>query len=134
MADEHAGDQAERPLRPMAAPVLRFDFTEEAERLRGEKPWLHHGRNAVTLVKYGDFRVVLLLLKAGTKMQEHQVIGRISLQTLSGHVRMQLEEQTIDLPAGHLLALERELVHDVEACEDSAVLLTIAWPGEVMGG
>lgn len=32
------------------------------------------------------------------------------------------------LPAGHMLALERALPHDVEALEDSAFLLTIAWP------
>ena len=34
----------------------------------------------------------------------------------------------IDLPAGHMLALERALRHDVEALEDSAFLLAIAWP------
>jgi len=28
-----------------------------------------------------------------------------------------------------LLALDRGIAHDVEAFEDSALLLTIAWPG-----
>jgi len=28
-----------------------------------------------------------------------------------------------------LLALDRGILHDVEALEDSAFLLTIAWPG-----
>jgi hypothetical protein len=37
--------------------------------------------------------------------------------------------RTFDLPAGSLLALDRGLPHDVEALEDSAFLLTIAWPG-----
>ena len=124
---------AARPLRPLAAPVLVFDFAEEADRLRKEGPWLQHGRNAVTLVKHPDFRVVFMLMKPGTRLQEHHASGRISVQAMSGHVRLHLKEQTIDLPAGHLLALERELAHDVEAIEESAVLLTIAWPGEPAG-
>jgi hypothetical protein len=33
------------------------------------------------------------------------------------------------LPTGTLLALDQGLPHDVEALEESAFLLTIAWPG-----
>jgi len=31
----------------------------------------------------------------------------------------------VDLPAGHLVALDREVLHDVEALDDSAFMLTI---------
>ena len=41
---------------------------------------------------------------------------------------MHVQDKVIDLPAGHMLVLERALPHDVEALEDSAFLLTIAWP------
>ena len=34
--------------------------------------------------------------------------------------------------AGHMLALERAIPHDVEALEDSAFLLTIAWPDDAI--
>jgi len=34
-----------------------------------------------------------------------------------------------DLPTGRLLALAQRLLHEVEALEESAFLLTIAWPG-----
>jgi quercetin dioxygenase-like cupin family protein len=37
--------------------------------------------------------------------------------------------RTFDLPAGSLLALDQGIPHDVEALEESAFLLTIAWPG-----
>lgn len=127
---DEVGASPARPSRSLAAPVLTFDFTEEADKLRKEGPWLQHGRNAVTLVKYADFRIVFMLMKPGTRLQEHHASGRISVQTVSGRVRLHLKEHTIDLPAGHLLALERELAHDVEAVEESSVLLTIAWPGE----
>ncbi len=119
-----------RDKRPLADPVLQFDLEQEADRLRREAPWLEHGRNAVTLVKHPDLRVVLMLMKPGTRLQEHHARGRISVHTLSGHVRLHLGGQIADLPAGRLIALERDLPHDVEAVEESAVLLTIAWPGE----
>jgi hypothetical protein len=56
--------------------------------------------------------------------------GSISVQTISGHIRMHVEEREFDLPAGHLLALEAAVPHDVEALEDSAFVLTVAWRGE----
>lgn len=125
----HATSSPDRTSRHLDAPVLLFDLAEDADKLRQERPWLQFGRNAVTLVKYDDFRIVLMLMKGGTRLQEHHASGRISVQTLSGHVRLHLKEKVIDLPAGHLLALERGLSHDLEAMEESAVLLTIAWPG-----
>ena len=38
--------------------------------------------------------------------------------------------EAFSLPAGGLLALGQGLPHDVEALEESAFLLTIAWPSE----
>ena len=86
------------------------------------------GRNSKTLVKHSDFRVVLTVLKSNARLHEHKAAGRISVQAIAGHIRMHVQDKVIDLPAGHMLALERALPHDVEALEDSAFLLTIAWP------
>ncbi len=61
-------------------------------------------------------------------MEEHRAPGRLSLQTLTGRLRLQVHDQTIDLPAGHVLVLDPDVAHDVEALEESAFLLTIAWP------
>ncbi len=52
------------------------------------------------------------------------------MQALSGHIEMHVQDKVFDLPAGHFLALDRALPHDVKALEDSAFLLTIAWPKE----
>jgi quercetin dioxygenase-like cupin family protein len=125
-----AGAPAVRASRPLAGPILTFDFAEEVERLRQEGPWLQHGRNAVTLVKHADFRIVLMLMRPGTRLQDHHTAARISVQTVHGHVCLHLRDRVVDLPAGSLLALEREVEHDVEAIQESIVLLTIAWPDE----
>ncbi|HEY6385486.1 MAG TPA: hypothetical protein VIX91_07375 [Candidatus Acidoferrum sp.] len=94
--------------------------------MRSENAW-QGGRNSKTLVKHPDFRVVLTALKSNARLHEHKAAGRISVQAIAGHIRMHVQEKAIDLPAGHMLALERALPHDVEALEDSAFLLTIAW-------
>ena len=112
---------------PLESPILSFDLNAEIEGLRGENGW-QAGRDSKTLVKHPDFRVVLTLLKSGARLHEHKAAGRISVQAVAGHIRMHVEDKIFDLPAGHLLALERALPHDVEALEDSAFLLTIAWP------
>jgi quercetin dioxygenase-like cupin family protein len=107
---------------------MGFNLSKEIVQLHQEEPWLRTGRNSKTLVKQPDFRIVLIALKKGARLEEHKADARISIHTLSGHTRLQLPQETIDLPAGHLLALDRALEHDLEALEESVILLTISWP------
>ena len=113
---------------PMAAPYLEFDIASELEQLRREPAW-QSGQNAKTLVKFDDLRIVLMSLQARSRIPGHQTEGRISIHAVAGHIQVRAQGRTFDLPSGRLLALDRGLPHDVEALEDSAVLLTIAWPG-----
>ncbi len=124
---------AERPAQHLAGPALTFDLTAEARQLRAEEAWRRGEHNAKTLMKEPDFRVVLVAAKSGGRMHEHQAPGRLSIQTLSGRIRIHLQGGSVDLPAGHLLTLEPGIVHDVEALADSDFLLTIAWPSEGKG-
>jgi quercetin dioxygenase-like cupin family protein len=80
-------------------------------------------------VKHADFRIVLVALGAKTRIPGHHAKGRISIQTVAGHIVVRAEGRTFDLHTGSLLVLDQSLPHDVEAIEDSAFLLTIAWPG-----
>lgn len=113
---------------PMAAPFLEFDLARELAELHREPEW-KSGHNAKTLVKYDDFRVVLTALKAHARLPEHRAPGRISVQTVSGHIQVRAQGRTFELPPGTLLTLDQDIPHDVQALEDSAFLLTIAWPG-----
>jgi len=54
--------------------------------------------------------------------------GRISVQTLDGHIRMHAGDRTFDLVKGKVLVLDHAVPHDVEAIADSAFLLTVAQP------
>lgn len=113
---------------PTHEPYLHINLPGEVEALQHGPEWAS-GRHAKTLVKYDDLRVVLTTLKAGTRIAEHKTEGRISIQGVSGHIRLHVDGRTFDLTPGMLLALDRDVRHDVEAVgQDSAFLLTIAWP------
>lgn len=113
--------------RGLQGPAVRFDLETEASRLRGDKTFAEHGHAAKTLLKHADLRVVLLVFKSGGKLKTHQTDHGITVQMVSGRVRMHLSQETIELGAGQLAALERSVPHDVEALEDSVTLLSIGW-------
>ncbi|MGK2962096.1 MAG: cupin domain-containing protein [Gemmatimonadaceae bacterium] len=107
---------------------MEFDLAAEVHRLQAETTW-STGHNARTLVKYDDLRIVLTALKASEHIPEHKTEGRISIHVLSGHLQVKALRRTFNLRAGRLLALDRGMLHDVTALEDSAFIITIAWPG-----
>ena len=128
MPDAPQHDAHRRPhAPPMAEPFMEFDLPAEMHRLHAETTW-NTGQNARTLIKYDDFRVVLIGLAAETRMQEHKAEGRISIHVLSGHIQLRASGRTFNLRSGGLLALDRGVAHEVLAQEESALLLTIAWP------
>ena len=110
-------------------PTLMFDMVREAAQLRHEPAW-SSGRNAKTLVKHADFRLVLMLMKAGTCMHQHRAKGSVSIQPFFGHLRIHVLGNTAELRPGQVLSLDPNLPHDVEAVEDSAFLVSIAWPAD----
>src|SRR4029077_14945781 len=98
--------------------------------MRGEEAYPREGHTARALVREHDMRVVLIAMKAGARIAEHTANETVSIQTLSGRLRLQLprlarqrEDRIVELPIGRLLVLERGLAHDVEAVGDSAFLL-----------
>ncbi len=107
---------------------MEFDLPSEIHRLKAEATW-STGQNAKTLIKYDDFRVVLIALAAEAGQPEHKAEGRITIHVLSGHIRVLAAGRTFSLRPGGVLAVDHGVAHDVRALEESALLLTIAWPG-----
>ena len=129
MSDAPQHEAHHRPHTPsMAERIMEFDLPAEIHRLRAETTW-STGKNARTLIKYDDFRVVLMALQATVRIPEHKADGRISVLVLSGHIQLRASGRTFSLRPGGLLAIDQGVPHSVEALEESAFLLTIAWPG-----
>ena len=97
------------------------------EQLQGETTWDRGDRDAITLVKEGDLRITLVLLRGGARMDPHRTDGYASIQVMAGRLRV-VSAETYDLGAGELLVIGRGVVHEVLALEDAAFLLTLALP------
>jgi quercetin dioxygenase-like cupin family protein len=106
-----------------------FDLAAIDAELRREDAYGRDGHTARTLVREGDIRVVLIVMRAGARIAEHRANETASIHALSGHVRLRLPDRDAELLAGRLLVLERGLPHDVEAISESAFLLTLGWKG-----
>jgi quercetin dioxygenase-like cupin family protein len=130
MSDAPQHESHRRPHAPsMAEALMEFDLPAEVHRLHAETTW-STGQNARTLIKYDDFRVVLTALQAHIRVPEHKTEGRISVHVLSGHIQLKAAGRTFSLRPGGLLAIDHWVLHDVEALEETAFLLTIAWPAD----
>ena len=110
-------------------PVLHLDLATEIDRLRRESCW-SGGRDGKTLLKHGDFRLVLVVARPGVRTRPHRVRGSVAVQVLEGRLRVQVLDEIRELTAGQMLALDPNFPHGLDAMSECAFLLSIAWPGE----
>src|SRR5262252_2462521 len=128
MAEGSRQTGREHEVGTLNASLLTLDLNREIKQLRSEDRW-QSGHTAKTLAKYPDFRVVLVVMKTGGRLEKHRTEGRISVHALAGSINFSIAGQSVPISTGQMLTLERHIPHDVEAVTDSAFLLTIAWPG-----
>lgn len=114
--------------RVLTAPFMDFSINEEVEKLRNEPAWLKGDRNAVTLQKDSNLRVVLTSLRKGTTLHEHKVVGPITLFVLSGKLNFIVGLEKVSVGANKFIVLEKAIPHNVEALEDVAFILTLIQP------
>ncbi len=84
-----------------------FDPAAIASELRAADAYAREGHTARTLLREDDLRIVVIAMKAGARMGEHQANETAAIHALSGHVRLHLPDETTDVRAGQLLVLAR---------------------------
>jgi quercetin dioxygenase-like cupin family protein len=117
-------------LPQLAEATIQFNLEKELEQLHHADAWDQtSGRSSKTLAKYADFRVLLVSMKANTRMNQHRAEGRVSIQCFAGQLRIHLpDSRKAEVAVGDVLVLDCGIPHDVEALTESAFLLTICWP------
>jgi quercetin dioxygenase-like cupin family protein len=115
-----------RALRPAAGQMLTLRLADEIARLKAKPEWSSASRLSESLVKDAALNILLMVLKRGARLAEHRTKGPIALQVVSGAVRFAAGGRSATLEAGALAALDREVVHELEALEESVVILTTA--------
>jgi quercetin dioxygenase-like cupin family protein len=92
-----------------------------------EGAWQRGQRNSITLRKGEGMSVVLLVMKAGDRLEEHAAPGPLSLSVREGRIRfMVAEEEMAEAGSDTLLTCDAGVRHTVEALSDAVCLLTIA--------
>jgi quercetin dioxygenase-like cupin family protein len=115
-----------RPERLLHGPLQSFDVEVEVSRLREEKEWRQGRSNAITLGREGGLSVMLLVMRAGGRLEEHSAPGPISLVVREGRVRFAAGDAVVEAGAETVLACDAGVRHSVEALEDAVCLLNIA--------
>ena len=91
-----------------------------------EGAWQRGQRNSITLRKGGGMNVVLLVMKAGDRLEEHAAPGPFSLSVWEGRIRIMVaEEEVAEAGPEALLTCDAGVRHTVEALSDAVCLLTI---------
>ncbi|RVU48991.1 hypothetical protein EA187_03615 [Lujinxingia sediminis] len=102
-----------------------MDLNDLAAEFRADDLYQRKGQIARTLVHTPDLRVVIIALAGDRTIAEHHASATVTIHCLSGRLRLQLPDRQVELAAGNLLPLGRDLPHDVHALEDSVFVLTL---------
>jgi quercetin dioxygenase-like cupin family protein len=114
--------------RQLSGPLLFHDLDEEITQLKEDPEWHERHRNAVTLAKESHLSVVLVVLEKGATLQEHSAPGAFTVVVLNGAIRFGANNQTRTVKRNGMVSMEKGIPHDVQALEESALLLTISEP------
>ena len=116
---------APREDRTLSGPAITFSIAEEFRRLQQEPEWISGVRNSVTVVKTANLSIVLIAIKKDASLCGHEVEGPITLQVISGAVKFGVAGEPLTLVSGTVIALDKAIPHDIQALDDTELLLTI---------
>lgn len=102
-----------------------FDLAAESQKLEAEPHDARHGHRQITLFRRGGVSIVLFDFEADGWLTDHAADGYVSVQVLSGELRMTTDAGTHAMRSGSLLVLAPNLRHDVRALAPSRMLLTV---------
>jgi quercetin dioxygenase-like cupin family protein len=120
----------EERLRPH--PSDRFAGAEHAldlpaalRALRAETKPGANGHRQITLLHHGPVRLLLFAFDEGGRIPQHHAPGWVTIHVLRGILRVQTPDRRYVLNEGELLALAPNVAHDVDAVDDSDMLLGV---------
>ena len=114
--------------RPQPIAFNQYDLERQLMALRSDEPIRAHGRDSVTLVRDAGFSLVLVALAQGGRLPEHHAPGAISVLVLGGRIAFTADGERHELGMHDLVTLPVRVPHEVEALEESAILITITAP------
>ena len=128
MQEKYNDATSNRPngSRLIDASLIGIDIKEYINQLKDEEAWQKNDRNAITLFKSDNMRLVLAAFREGASMPGNTTSGTISVQVLDGHIKINSGLGQVELRKAQMATLHGEVPYSVTAMEESVFLLTIA--------
>lgn len=112
--------------RAITGKQLTFDFTGQIDSLRQDESFVRSGRAGRTLVKEGPLRLILTLIAKGVDIGTHHAVSPMTLIPLRGRLRYRVGDERFEIGEGEILYFGPGHAQDIQALEETALLLTIA--------
>lgn len=113
------------PADRFAAAERELDLETALRTLRAEPHVPANGHRQIALAHHGPVRLILFAFVAGGRMPEHRAPGWVTIHVLRGSLGVRTPTAHHVLTAGRLLTLAPDVPHDVEATEESDMLLGV---------
>jgi quercetin dioxygenase-like cupin family protein len=113
------------PSDRLLGPAVLLDLPDLAKRLRAEPHPAKDGHRQAGLVHRGPLRLILFTLEPGARLPEHRAPGHVLIHCIRGALAVQAGGTRHRVGTNETLALEPDVPHDVEAVEESDMLLTV---------
>lgn len=113
------------PADRFAAAQHAFDLRAAARELKAEQVAAPKGHRQKTLFRHGKATVALFVFDAGASLPNHKAAGTVTIHVIDGRMRIRTAESEHTFGPGGLLILAPNVEHDVQAIEDSIMLLQV---------
>ncbi|MBM0611317.1 cupin domain-containing protein [Helicobacter pylori] len=67
-----------------------------------------------------------ICMPKGAVMDKHKAPGAISVQVLEGKIVFEVGDEKIEMPKGALISLEAQVLHRLDALENSVIRLSLS--------
>lgn len=115
----------QHPTARFAGAEHALDLAEALRTLRAEPHASTKGHRQVALLHHGPLRLVLFAFDARGGLPSHRAAGWVTIHVLRGAIRVRTPDAEHLLRAAQVLALAPDVSHDVDALEESDVLLGV---------
>lgn len=112
--------------RALDAALVTVNLPFYIDQIKKEASWKESDRNAITLFKSDNLRLVLVALHQGAEMATHTSPGVLHIQVLEGQIRFITDQQTVELFKNQMLVLHERIPHSVIAESEAVFLLSIS--------
>jgi len=114
--------------RMLDAPYVFTDIKATIDQLKEEESWKKNDRNGITIFKSEGLTIVLVVLHTSAKVDVNNTEGIMAIQVLQGKIKLSTENEIVEIPADRqqIITFHTDFNHDIEAMEESAVLLTVS--------